>query len=104
MERIYLSGPMTGLPDFNYPAFHAQAVRLRELGFDVENPAENPAQETWQEYMRWAMAQMLTCDTIALLPGWADSRGATLERYMASQIGMTIVTATSIQGERQCAA
>lgn len=42
---------------------------------------------------------MLTWDTIALLPGWAP-----LERYVASQIGMTIVTATSIQGECQCAA
>ncbi len=98
---IYLSGPMTGLPDLNYPAFHAQAARLRALGFNVENPAENPEQETWQEYMRWALAQMLTCDTIALLPGWVDSRGATLERYIAGQIGMRIVLASQIVAKEQ---
>lgn len=39
---VYLSGPMTGLPDFNYPAFHDAAQRLRSIGHRVESPAENP--------------------------------------------------------------
>jgi hypothetical protein len=42
MKKIYLSGPMTGLPDLNFPAFHAEAARLRALGYDVINPAELP--------------------------------------------------------------
>lgn len=96
MKRIYLSGPMSNLPDFNYPTFNAEAARLRALGFHVENPAENPEQPTWEAYMRQAMRQMLTCDTIALLPGWSNSRGATLERYVAQQVGMVIVSATSL--------
>ncbi|MWK56955.1 DUF4406 domain-containing protein, partial [Pseudomonas otitidis] len=29
MKRIYLSGPMSGLPDENRPAFNAEATRLR---------------------------------------------------------------------------
>ena len=37
MKRIYIAGPMTGLPDFNYPAFNAAAARMRALGFEVEN-------------------------------------------------------------------
>lgn len=39
-RRIYISGPMTGLPDFNFPAFHDAAARLRERGHEVANPAE----------------------------------------------------------------
>lgn len=96
MRRIYISGPMTGLPDFNYPAFNAEAARLRELGYHVENPAENPPQETWEAYMAVCIPQMLTCNTIALLPGWMESRGALRERHAAFQHGITITAAAQI--------
>lgn len=97
IKRIYIAGPMTGLPAMNYPAFNAEAGRLLALGFEVENPAQNPEQGSWEAYMRQALRQMLTCDTIALLPGWIHSRGATLERDIAHVVGMTVVAASSIQ-------
>lgn len=99
MTRIYLSGPMSGLPESNYPAFHAEAERLRALGYHVENPAENepPACGTWQGYMRRAVAQLITCDVIALLPGWSESRGALVERQLAVTLGMPALQANKIQ-------
>lgn len=98
MQRIYLSGPMTGLKDFNYPAFNAEAARLRELGYTVENPAENPlpADAPWHMYMRAAIRQMLTCDTVAFLPDWRQSRGANVEIELATHLGMAVIQASGI--------
>lgn len=100
-KRIYLAGPMTGLPEYNYPAFHAEAARLRALGYHVENPAENPEQDSWEAYMRQAIRQMLTCDIVAFLFGWAESRGALLERYIAQQVGLAVMPSAQIEMKEQ---
>lgn len=92
MKRIYIAGKMSGLPDFGYPLFNAEATRLRALDYIVCNPAENPEPPcgSWNEYMRMAIAQLITCDTIALLPGWENSRGANIERKLAVDLGMEL--------------
>lgn len=95
--RVYLAGPMTGLQEMNYPAFHAEAARLRALGLRVENPAENPEQPSWRDYMRKAIAQLVTCEVIALLPGWENSRGAVMEQDIAQNLGMRCVLASDIK-------
>jgi hypothetical protein len=96
--RVYLAGPMTGLPEFNYPAFIAEAARLRAMGFEVENPAENPlpADAPWQLCMRAAIRQMVGCDMVATLPGWDKSQGAQLEVYLADRLEIQIVDAASL--------
>lgn len=99
MKKLYLAGPMSGLPDFNFPAFHAEAARLRALGYEVCNPAENPEPPggSWEGYMRLAIAQLVTCDTIALLPGWEHSRGAGIEKKLAHELGMVGILASEIR-------
>jgi hypothetical protein len=83
---------MTGLPELNFPAFHAAAAHLRSLGHEVINPAELNADPTagWIECMKVDIAQLITCDAIALLPGWQRSRGAALENLLAEQLEMKI--------------
>ena len=98
MKRIYLSGPMTGLPELNFPAFNAEADRLRALGFEVVNPADlNPEPGTgWHECMRNDLKALLDCDALALLDGWQRSAGAHLEMHVAHRVGMEIVIAKEV--------
>lgn len=93
--RIYIAGPMSGLPDNNYPAFHAAAARLRARGWHVENPAESPSPHVdadceWTAYMRMGISQLMTCHAIYLLPGWQNSRGASIEYLVAQRLGLPI--------------
>lgn len=106
MSRIYLSGPMTGLPEYNYPAFARAAKVLRDADHAVVSPHDighldngEPGSIPWSTYIRRDLAEMLNCDTIALPPGWESSRGATLELYIATQVGTTVVmAATDVTG------
>lgn len=93
MKKIYISGPMTGLPDYNYPAFNVAAAQLRAAGFHVESPAENKPPEcgTWEGWMRIALKQLIDCHAVAVLPGWEKSKGALVEIQVASQLGMKVL-------------
>ena len=99
--RIYIAGPMTGLPESNYPAFNAMAARLRALGYHVENPAENPvpACKSWRGYMRMAITQLVTCDAVALLPGWGTSKGANIEARLAADLHLNVYDAEALAEE-----
>ena len=94
-NSIYIAGPMTGIKDYNFPAFHAAAERLRSCGFTVVNPAEITPEfgHPWSYYMRRDIPELVKCQTIYLLPGWENSKGATLERHIAERLGMHIIYA-----------
>lgn len=92
VPTVYLSGPMTGLPDLNFPAFHEAARELRAKGFEVINPAEiNPdAGMKWEACMRIDIKALCDCDAIALMPGWERSKGAHLELHIAHRLGLMV--------------
>jgi len=92
---IYIAGPMTGYPEFNYPAFNDAGRALRDAGFDTLNPVdsedENPTPgipQPWEWYMRRALLMVLAADCVAMLPGWEKSRGASLEVHVARALGL----------------
>ncbi len=88
---IYLAGPMTGLEDFNYPAFHRAAERLRAEGYDVISPAEHDVKDlSWSEWTQRCLCLLMICSEVRVLPGWEQSRGASLEVHVARELGMKV--------------
>ena len=88
-EYLYLSGPMTGYKDKNFPSFTEAARLLRAKGYRVVNPAEldeTIPKPTWEECLRRDIRAMMVCKGVATLPGWKKSKGANLETYIARQL------------------
>jgi hypothetical protein len=86
--RWYISGKITDNPDY-LEQFEAAEALLRFEGIsDIINPAKNPPQPSWAEYMRQSYAQLVTCQGIALLPNWPVSKGARREHEMALDLEM----------------
>ena len=92
-SRAYIAGPMTGIENFNYPLFLAVGEEIRSYGYEVSNPAEREDTSLpWEKHMRLDIRKLMDCDVLVLLPGWGKSKGATLERTIAVNLGMPVMT------------
>lgn len=93
LNTVYVAGPMTGYIDLNFPAFNVVADMLRVEGYTVLNPADHGVIEgaTWEDYLRFDITKLIQCDTIYLLEGWQDSKGAQLEYLIAERLGMRMI-------------
>lgn len=118
-QILYVAGPMSGRPQFNYPAFDAMAEVLRADGWLVQSPAEmddphireaamrspdgnfrefdadlkrlGHEPETWGDFLSRDVKLIAdTVDGIVLLEGWETSRGARLEAFVAMQVGKPV--------------
>lgn len=90
--RLYIAGPMTGLPGHNLPAFAAAATGLDTRDYVPVNPGRHGADptSTWVDYMRRGIADLITCEGVAVLDGWERSRGAILEVHIARALGLPV--------------
>jgi len=102
--KLYLAGPMTGYPEWNFPAFHAAAKLLRDFGYEVVSPAEidletgfdpsapvsdfTPADRV--AALRRDVQAILGVDGVALLEGWESSEGAKVEAHLGSALDLMV--------------
>ena len=118
--RIYLAGPMRGVPEFNFPAFHAAAAALRAKGHHL-NPAErdierhggidiskgnatgsNDLAVTQHGFdIRAALADDMDficrhADAVVLLPNWDSSKGAKAEQATAIALGLHVLLLSEV--------
>lgn len=83
--KVYVAGPMTGLPDFNRPAFFDAAGLLFDHGHIVLNPAIFPDGLEHSDYMKICLPMIDAAEAVVMLPGWENSKGASME-YQYAQI------------------
>lgn len=107
MKSIYIAGPMTGYPNFNFDAFHNAAAKFKALGWRVFNPAEKDEEDgvvggagwetgddqklvasgwDFKEAFTWDVCKVIEADAIYVLPGYEKSSGATAELAVAKAI------------------
>ena len=91
MAKIYIAGPMSGLPNFNRDAFNLEAERLNVLGHIALNPVILPNGLEQHEYMA-------ICIEMVMLPGWERSARARAEHALAIKLGKPVIL-TSIPHE-----
>jgi len=115
--KIYLAGPMRGVPEFNFPAFHEAANKLRSEGHYVFSPAERDNDKYGTDISKgnatgdesiaakehgFSLREALEADlswicthaeAIAMLPGWEKSKGATAEHATAIALGLKVLDA-----------
>lgn len=91
--KVYLSGPMTGIADWNFPAFQRATERWRMAGHTVLSPHEGTGgllDKPREFHLRRDLKMLAGCDALVLLAGWEKSRGAVLEMLIAREIGLPI--------------
>ena len=92
--KIYISGKISGTDlTETRKRFAAAANATKRLGYEPVNPLENGLSEhdSWEAHMLKDIADLLHCNAIYMLQGWKDSKGARIEHYIATEIGMPIM-------------
>lgn len=101
-KKLYIAGPMSGYPEFNYPAFNEADEFWTECGYQVFNPAKHDSYLTelpagfetgdhvaanaardFREVFGWDVAKVIEADAIYMLEGWQYSPGACAEHAVA---------------------
>ena len=112
-KRYYLAGPMSGIPQFNFPALDTAKASLLAQGYAVVSPAELDDEiarkaalaspdgnmeeyvaetgETWGDFLARDVKLIADeVDGVILLEGWEESKGARLEAFVARTCGKPV--------------
>jgi hypothetical protein len=119
--RVYIAGPMRGLPLFNFPAFDTARDLAIAKGFNPTSPADMDRDSGFHEDNSPEAAHGAEAardfakrdcdaligfraedgDAIALLPGWEKSTGAVAEFFLARWLGLRILDARTMEPFKQ---
>ena len=121
--KAYLCGPMTYIPQFNFPEFDREAKRLRKTGdwiiispAKLDDPETRRAalaspdgapgsgatrNETWGDFLARDIKLIADggIEAILTLPKWWRSEGGRLETFVASlpRLGLPVLKANNLR-------
>lgn len=108
---------MSGIPLFNFPAFDAARDDWLAAGYEVFSPADHDRETygldpndhpegdaskldiSYPDLLRGAITGVLSCEAMAVLPGWRESTGAVLETTVAKTLEMPLYEAKLVDGK-----
>ncbi len=81
---VYISGPISDIPNWNREAFETVSKKVVDLGHETVNPHDlfkdlDTEGYTWHQFMPPCIKALVDCDAVLTLPSWEFSRGAKLE-------------------------
>jgi hypothetical protein len=94
-RRVYIAGPMTGIPEHNHPAFKAAWNALTQAGYEAISPhfiesvieIDSRVQIGQGAVYRYALPidtfALSSCEAVVALPGWEQSQGCGFEKHAA---------------------
>ncbi len=93
MERVYISGKITGIENEAPFLFETAEKHLFSQGFRPINPLKlnHNHDKSWHNYMKEDIKALCDCDIIYMLNNWAESKGAIIEKEIANHLGMKVV-------------
>ncbi len=104
--KIFIAGPMRGYENYNFKKFDYTEEILKELGFEVVNPARisrkfkevdvNSDIAVYNKMVDMQQEAERTCNAILLLDGWQWSKGVALEVQTAVELGMQFLLESDI--------
>jgi hypothetical protein len=117
---VYISGPMTGIRDYNRRAFEKAHKKLEKAfppgSIHIISPVKiaeivnanftdmnrilcRAKKPQWEDYMKACIKRLPEANFVFQLRGWQNSRGARLEAIIANELG--IPRAESIEELKQ---
>jgi len=87
----YISGPMTNLPDDNWPVFINAGKYLNGKLVNPANPhggilKKDKSKFDWYDYMTEDIYDLVKCNKIVLMPGYSKSTGAQVEIFIGEKL------------------